>query len=156
MLAILSQPQLMNIIITHYNDGTMGTMASQITSLKIVFSTVYSGPDQRKHNSSASLAFVQGIHRGPVNSPHKWPVTRKMFPFDGIIMNTGFMEFCFPTGPVSTPCYLALAAHHIREVDSWCSGNLLIITQMPPLWHASHVSSEIVLYHSFYSSILSS
>ena len=42
--------------------------------------------DQRKHQSSASLAFVRGIHRGPVNSPHKWPVTRKMFPFDNAIM----------------------------------------------------------------------
>ena len=42
--------------------------------------------DQRKHQSSASLAFVRGIHQGPVNSPHKWPVTRKMFPFDDVIM----------------------------------------------------------------------
>ena len=64
----------------------MGTMASQITSLTIVYSTVYSSADQRKHQSSASLAFVRGIHRGPVNSPHKWPVTRKMFPFDDVIM----------------------------------------------------------------------
>ena len=61
-------------------------MASQITSLTIVYSTVYSGEDQRKHQSSASLAFVRGIHRGPVNSPHKWPVTRKMFSFDDVIM----------------------------------------------------------------------
>ena len=65
----------------------MGAMASQINSLTIVYSTVYSGADQRKHQSSASLAFVQGIHRGPVNSPHKWPVTRKMFPFDDVIMD---------------------------------------------------------------------
>ena len=43
--------------------------------------------DQRKHQSSASLAFVWGIHRGPVNSPHKWPVTRKMFTFDDITMD---------------------------------------------------------------------
>ena len=71
---------------SHYCDVIMGTMASQITSLSIVYSTVYSGPDQRKHQSSASLAFVWGIHRWPVNSPHKWPVTRKMFPFDDIIM----------------------------------------------------------------------
>ena len=42
--------------------------------------------DQRKHQSSASLAFVRGIHRWPVNSPHKWPVTRKMFPFDDVIV----------------------------------------------------------------------
>ena len=64
----------------------MGTMASQITSLTIVYSTGYSDADQRKHQSSASLAFVWGIHRGPVNSPHKWPVTRKMVPFDDVIM----------------------------------------------------------------------
>ena len=70
----------------HYNDIIMGTMASQITSLTIVYSTVYSGADQRKHQSSASLAFVWRIHRGPMNSPHKWPVTRKMFPFDDVIM----------------------------------------------------------------------
>ena len=59
-----------------------------ITSLTIVYSTVYSGADQSRHQSSASLAFVWGIHRGPVNSPHKWPVTRKMFPFDDVIMTT--------------------------------------------------------------------
>ena len=65
----------------------MGAIASQITSFTmIVYSTVYSGTDQRKHQSSASLAFVLGMHRGPVNSPHKWPVMRKMFPFDGVIM----------------------------------------------------------------------
>ena len=70
----------------HYNDVIMGAIASQITSLTIVFSTVYLDTDQRKHQSSASLAFVRGIHRRPVNSPHKWPVTRKMFPFDDVIM----------------------------------------------------------------------
>ena len=59
----------------HYSDDIMGEMASQITSLAIVYSTVYSGADQRKHQSSASLAFVLGIPRGPVNSPHKWPVS---------------------------------------------------------------------------------
>ena len=63
----------------HYNDVIMGTIASRITSLTIVYSTVYSDADQRKHQSSASPAFVWGIHRGPVNSQHKWPVTRRMF-----------------------------------------------------------------------------
>ena len=77
----------MRDIIQHYGDVIMGEIASQITSLAIVYSTVYSDADQRKHQSSASLAFVRGIHRGPVNSPHKWPViTRKMFPFDDVIM----------------------------------------------------------------------
>ena len=63
---------------SHYNDNIMGAIASQITSLTIVYSTVYSDADQRKHQSSASLAFVRVIRRGPVKSPHKWPVTRKM------------------------------------------------------------------------------
>ena len=76
-----------------YDDVIMGTIASQITSLIIVYSTVYSGADQSKHQSSASLAFVWGIHRGPVNSPHKWPVTRKMFPFDDVIMNRAHILF---------------------------------------------------------------
>ena len=64
----------------------MRALASQITSLTIVHSTVYSGADHRKHQSSASLAFVRGIHRWPVNSPHKGPVTRKIFPFGDVIM----------------------------------------------------------------------
>ena len=72
--------------INHYDDVIMCAIASQIASLMIVYSTVYPGADQSKHQSSASLAFVWGIHRGPVNSPHKWPVTRKMFPFDDVIM----------------------------------------------------------------------
>ena len=74
------------IPIPHYDDVIMGAIASQITSLTIIYSTVYSDADQRKLQSAASLAFVRGIHRGPVNSPHKWPVTRKMFPFDDVIM----------------------------------------------------------------------
>ena len=71
----------------HYDGVIMSAMMSQITSLTVVYSTVYSGTNERKHQSSASLAFVQGIHWWPVNSPLKWPVTRKMCPFDDVIMN---------------------------------------------------------------------
>ena len=60
----------------------MGAIASLITSLTVVYSAVYSDADQRKHQNFASLAFVRGIHR----EPHKWPVTRKMVPFDDVIM----------------------------------------------------------------------
>ena len=67
----------------------MSAMGSQITSLTIVYSTVHSsGADQRKHQSSVPLVFVRGIHPWPMNSPHKGPVMRKMFPFDDVIMNT--------------------------------------------------------------------
>ena len=77
----------------NFGDVIMSTIASQITSLTIVYSTVYSDADQRKHQSSASLAFVRGIHRGLVNSLHKWPVTRKMFPFDDVIMGVCRLEY---------------------------------------------------------------
>ena len=77
----LQLPDLRN-----YSDVIMNTMASQIISLTIVYSTIYWGADQWKHQSSASLAFVWGSHRWPVNSPHTWPVTRKMFPFDDVIV----------------------------------------------------------------------
>ena len=70
----------------HSNDVIMSAIASQITSLKIVYPTVYLDANPRKHQSSVSLAFVRGIHRSPVNSPHKGPVTRKRLPFDGVIM----------------------------------------------------------------------
>ena len=69
-------------------------MASQITSFTVVYSTVYSGADQRKHQSSSLLAFVRVIHQWPVNSPHRCPATRKMFPFDDVIMYrcTGYQQ----------------------------------------------------------------
>ena len=76
----------------HRNDVIMSTMASQITSLVIVSSAVYSGRGQRKQQSSASLAFVRGIHRWPVNSPHNGPVTQKMFPFDDVIIFIRFQS----------------------------------------------------------------
>ena len=76
----------------------MEAIASQITSLTSVYSVVYSDADQRKHQSSASLAFVWGIHRGPVNSPHKWPVTRKMFPFDDVIMSVRYISWIWCDG----------------------------------------------------------
>ena len=73
----------------HYGDVIMSVVASQITSVSIVCSTVCLGANQRKHESSASLALnVRGIHQWPLDSPHKGPVTRKMFPFDDVIMIT--------------------------------------------------------------------
>ena len=97
----------------HYNDVIMSAIASQITSLAIVYSTVYSGTDQIKHQSSASLAFVRGIHRWPVNSPHKGPVTPKMFPFDDVIIYAFFPE----SGLTVTNQYVAwLSERHPNQV----------------------------------------
>ena len=98
----------------HYNDVIMFAMASQITSLTIVYSSDYSGTDQRKHQSSASLAFVRGIHRWPVNSPHKGPVTRKMFPFHDVMMKLSVFCQCVPPGVSIASQY---RTPHLRRVD---------------------------------------
>ena len=70
----------------HYSDVIMRSIASQVTGVSMVCSTVCLGAVQRNLKNSASLAFVRGIHRWPVDSPHKEPVTGKMFAFDDVIM----------------------------------------------------------------------
>ena len=87
-----------NNIALHYSDVIIRAMVSQITGVSMAFSTVCSGAAQRKHQSSASLAFVRGVHRSPVNSPQKGPVTRKIFPFDDVIMNAVGDMACHPGG----------------------------------------------------------
>ena len=84
---MLWESETYGLTMLHYGDVVMGVIASLITSLTIVYSIVFFRHRSKKQQSSASLAFVRGIHRGPVNSPHKWPVTRNMFPFDAVIMN---------------------------------------------------------------------
>ena len=96
----------------HYNDIIMSMIASQITSLTSVYSTVYLGTDKRKHQSSTSLAFVRRIHRRPGNSPHKGPVTREMFPFDDVIMY----------GPLSEPMMVRLPTHICATRPQWVKG----------------------------------
>ena len=106
----------------HYNDVIMDMIASQITSLMIVFSTVYLDTDQRKHQNSASLAFVHGIHRRPVNSPHKWPVTPKMFPFDDVIM----IMF------IISSCHNSLNANPIAMLSHWFPDSKVYGAHMGP------------------------
>ena len=77
--------------VPHYNDVITSPMASQITGFTNVYAAVCPGPDQTKHQSSASLAFVRGINRWPVNSLHKGPVTQEMFPFDDVIMDSAWL-----------------------------------------------------------------
>ena len=96
----------------------MGTMASQITTLTIVYSTLFSGADKRKYQSSASLALVRRIHRGPVISPHTWPMTRKMSPFDDVIMSQIILISFHPDSPImitrlATPGSLSCVIHYI-------------------------------------------
>ena len=119
-------------MINHYDDVTMSRIASLITSLTIVYSTVYSGADQRKHQSPASLAFVRGIHRGPVNSPHKWPVTRKLFPFDDVIMHVAEM-YMSHLSIISESCH---EANFVATCDTACYHNDNLLCRRWQLsWH---------------------
>ena len=89
---LLWEPKLIQYTYPYHNsDVIMSAMASQITSLTTVYRAVYSGTDQRKHQSSTSLALVRGIHQWLVNSPQKGPVTRKMFPYDDVIIMHRFV-----------------------------------------------------------------
>ena len=76
----------------HYIDVIMTTMASQITSLTVVYSIVYSDAD-KKTSKLRVTGLCVGNSPGPVNSPHKGPVTRKVFPFDDVIM---LLDICLP------------------------------------------------------------
>ena len=87
-------PHHIQIITLQWSHNERDGVSNHWRLVSIACSNVSSGVDQRKHQSSASLAFVRGIHRGPVNSPHKRPVTRKMFPFDDVIIF--FLLFPFP------------------------------------------------------------
>ena len=109
----------------------MSVMESLITGLTIVYSTVYSGADQRKHRSSASLALVRGIHRWPVNSPHKEPVARKMLLFDDVIMTSGW-EYDYPTYLTFWRLYLLQQTHDIMFKVSPCY-SMWIIQSFRPL-----------------------
>ena len=135
----------------------MGAMASQITSLQIVYSAIYSDTDERKHQSSASLDLVRGIHRWPVNSPHKGQVTRKIFTFDDVTMSRKILtslNLCFfssscisfnahlntklqfkMTNPLHILHGLTEDTLHIRKLYTtdceWSIG----IRQWPWLWH---------------------
>ena len=125
----------------------MGMMALQIISLTIVYSTVYSGADQRKNQSSASLAFVLGIHWWLVNSPHKGPVTRKMFPFGDVIMK-----------PPSGWWGWNLDKYLQQLQMAWTCMSITNKQQTYPcynipssLWYKTHLSSQLNCWSFIYS-----
>ena len=111
----------------------MSEMVPQITSVSIAWSTISSGADQRKHQSYASLAFVRGIHRWPANSPHKRPVTRKMFPLDDVIMDgqawfsNTFKCFVHRTGTCRI-AHFDVCTVCVKRLSHWLNQCMLIVT----------------------------
>ena len=148
----------------------MDTMASQTTSRTIVYPTVYSGADQRKHQSSASLAFVWGIHRWPANSPHKRPVKRKVFPFDDVIMLRGrkqyvkeknssisgiydlfFFFLFFKRNIFQTPCFNPFTSH---GVFNECRPNILSKPIKSNLTHWGRDKMDAIFQTTFSNAFL--
>ena len=119
----------------------MGAIASQITSLTIVLSTVYSDAD-KKTSKLCVTGLCAGKSPGPVNSPHKWPVTRKIFSFDDVIM------------------YLSYHQQRLPEIKAWAStlshikdflAKLTLL--IPPHWHDTgswNPSSSKIITYLFY------
>ena len=130
----------------------MGVVASQITSLMSVYSTVYSGTNQRKHQSSASLAFVRGIHPWPVNSPHKYTGTPKMLPFDDVIMNSHPVDMSVQICPKYTAFILSPHVTHMQRVCTWFTLFIAVwlflqyyfntIQLLSNLWYEGHTESQ--------------
>ena len=116
----------------HYNDVILSAMASQITGVSSVCST-------RKHQNSASLAFVRGIHWWPVNSPHKSLVTRKTFSLSDVIMicigKCIFICFC-----MHLHLYLYLCLYLYLYLN-------LGVPSVPIWWH--FFASEILLWYAW-------
>ena len=124
--------------ILHYSDVIMGAMASQITGLTIVYLTVYSGAHQRKHQGSASLPFVRGIHRWPVNSTHKWPMTWKLFSFDDVTMDSCMTISILSVVLVKNPGELHIFVcceyvHHLHE------RSLVICFLVDSTWNVGYI-----------------
>ena len=132
----------------------MDAIASQITSLTIVSSIVHSGTYKKKHQSSASLAFVRGIHRWQVNSPHKWPVKRKMFPFDDVIMSTLHQQWRQNIGDVVNSQVML----HISRSGAYSEASVVIavMKNYNEISKKIYSSRLMVLYYRHISSVLAS
>ena len=117
----------------------MSSMASQITCASIVCSNVCSGADQSKHQSSTSLAFVKGIRWWPVDSPHKGPVTRKMFPSDDVIMHDWsaywpLSMYVFVLAYLFRPCQKVSKYNNLISFAKLFEWHLLWWNQTPTLY----------------------
>ena len=138
---------IMSVTDSHYGDVIISTMASQITSLTIVYSTIYLGADQRKHQSSASMAFVRGIHWWPVNSLHKWPVTLKMFPFDDVIMCNKFFKNVWDSQAVKGQfLYSDRVVFHEIGIKMSRQGVLMMMPPMSYMWGPHHTKHSSTIH----------
>ena len=130
-----------NVLDIHNSDTIMSAMASQITGVTIVYSTVCSGTDQRNHQRSVSLTFVRGIQQWPLNSPHKWPVMHKIFTFDDVIM---INQICWS---------LARLTDFIVKHDMGIHSTLLTLCVGNPLVISAIFQSGIVIWPLKYDTL---
>ena len=145
--------KILTIDLPHYNDIIMSTVVSQINSLTIVYSTVYSGTDQTKHQGSSSLAFVCGIHWWTVNSPHKGPVTEKSF---HLMMSScmGWVHSLSYIQYLSLVCYMqydiVLELNTFdKHIINYNSLHILTITYKAGSVYWVHLSIAVFTFHNY-------
>ena len=145
------------VFAVHHSDVIKSMMVYQITSVSIVYSTVCLSPNQRKHQSSTSLAFVRGIHRWSVNSPHRGPVTRKMFPCDDVIMvwhsraMLCISERLYNMFPQHDPLYGVIVTINGRKWPHWW-GDIIQYNIQPSTGRCLHTKPTVLpmkYAHSF-------
>ena len=111
----------MNLFITHYNDVIMSALVSLITNC------LFRCRSKKASKLRVTGLCVRGIHRWPVNSPHKGPVTRKMFPFDDVIMPHVLDSSQSNRWPLITR--FTLQINHTATIHTWIAGNFLTPTR---------------------------
>ena len=121
----------------------MTAIASQITSLTIVYSSVYSGADQRKHQSSASLAFVRGLHRWPVTGQSPAQMASNAINHLSIYLSI-YQSIKFGRNGSGTKHLVFIAGHPSKY---WPRSLVLNQPTVPVLQPPLHLSS--LLIHSF-------
>ena len=131
------------LLLTSITITSQWAMASQITSIWIVYSDLCSGAHQRKHQSSVSLAFVRGIRRSPLDSRHKGPVAQRIFPFDDVIT---LHRFCVVGIKFYIIHHLTKANKHYHDVlsDRCVSNRRELDSMLKGLYRLSIKTSSMV------------
>ena len=139
---------LLEDMVVHYSDVIMSAMASRITGVSLVCSTVCSDADQRKPQSSTPLAFVRGMPQWPVDSPHKGPVMRKMFPIDDVIVNFASIisERMLSTKFMSNTWWMSQISFH----DKSTLGQVMAWRHQPVIEHNCQVTLDISIQEPYF------
>ena len=149
MFFIFRKQRRIACLLCHNSVVRMNAMVSQITGVSTACSADCSGADQRKRQSSASLAFVMGIHRWPVDSPHKRPVTRKLLPLDDAVHTTNHKQLKGIKSLLPTTARFNLTKIHYSLMP--LQQRQIHQTQPRRRWHRAQSTSMLISRGLYYT-----